>query len=262
MMHSQPRGNIRRSAFTLIELLVSIAVIAVLVGLLIPALAKSRKVARTTKCLAQVRQVVTAINVFSVSNAGRLPENRTRVSASEHVTWRHRFVEQGLLPTGWVCPDLPMTPRSELNLPDNDTVCVGDPAASYALNGHVLWREDTIRASAQRTDASIARPDHTFLVVESTAQFPDMRVTNELISTEDGRGGYYGYWHGGAGVYGFIDGHVERYKLLNTGNPDCRWHNGRDLTQDPNFPQATEELRQHDHPDWQFLVPGVYLSGS
>jgi hypothetical protein len=59
-----------------------------------------------------------------------------------------------------------------------------------------------------------------------------------------------------------MDGHAEVINFLDTGSPDCRWHNGKDLNPDPNFPQPPEELRQHEHSDWQYLVAPVYLRRS
>jgi len=91
---------------------------------------------------------------------------------------------------------------------------------------------------------------------------PDLRVINEIVATDDGEGGLYGYWHTRKGTYGFVDGHVELIGFMATGNPDCRWHNGKDLNQDPAFPQPPEELRQHDHPDWQYLASPVYLKSN
>ncbi|MFT3684346.1 MAG: prepilin-type N-terminal cleavage/methylation domain-containing protein [Phycisphaerales bacterium] len=261
-MHTHTRQPERHAkGFTLIELLVTIAIIALLVGLLVPVLAAARSRSRATKCLAQAQQVVVGINTFSVDNKGRLPANRTRTTPTEYVTWKSQFVTAGYTPApaAMVCPDHPGSPVGELGADDNGATCIGDVPASYALNGHVVWRLNAPQTAGDRTDAAIARPSHTAVLVESRAQFPDMRVISELLTTYDGRGGYYGYWHDRQGSYGFIDGHVEQLKLLDTGSPDCRWHNGKDLTQDPYETQDPRETIQHDHPDWKYLVAPVYM---
>jgi len=60
----------RRSAFTIVELLVVIAVIALLVALLLPALGKARESSRRAVCLSNTRQLSTAANTYS-NDVGR-----------------------------------------------------------------------------------------------------------------------------------------------------------------------------------------------
>jgi len=61
-------GRLNRRAFTLIELLAVIAVIALLIGILLPALGKSRETARAIKCAVNVRSVVLGVTSYSAQN--------------------------------------------------------------------------------------------------------------------------------------------------------------------------------------------------
>ena len=78
----------RRTAFTLIELLVVMVIIALLVGLLLPALARAKEEARKTQCRSNLRQIGLAIQMYAGDNGGWTPEfggQMYRRSGTTHV---------------------------------------------------------------------------------------------------------------------------------------------------------------------------------
>lgn len=69
--------KLKKMAFTLIELLVVISIIALLIGILLPALGAARKTANKAKNQTQVRGIVQNATVYAASNTDKLPNQGT-----------------------------------------------------------------------------------------------------------------------------------------------------------------------------------------
>lgn len=73
-------SNARSDAFTLIELLVVISIIALLIGILLPALGATRYTARALRCATQMQQLGRALATYSVDSDGYYPLSSTSLA--------------------------------------------------------------------------------------------------------------------------------------------------------------------------------------
>ncbi len=209
--------------FTLIELLVVIAIIAVLAGLLLPALDRAKDVARAAHCLNQMRQLGLAVNLYVDDNADTFP--RSQHSAFAHGEWPW---ERQLAPT------LGSTVTTWTNLLTGIYHCGRDrrgASLSYGMNVYFeLGPDDDYEGKPQawRRMAAVPNPAATVLFAES-ASGADHIMANFWATPSDATD-VASRRHQGRANYTFLDGHSEARRFDTVYHPARRldlWHPGK-----------------------------------
>lgn len=151
--HTQAQsGGVRNpyKGFTLVELLVVISIIALLIAILLPTLAKARESARTAICMSNVRQFTIATMMYIGDTKQVIPNAAAKWA---HYGSRPQFYGSGLVareylsaPEAVMCPTMPGT--SYYTGAANDAVNPWDRKASTSTAWGVHWRATTSTTTA------------------------------------------------------------------------------------------------------------------
>jgi prepilin-type N-terminal cleavage/methylation domain-containing protein/prepilin-type processing-associated H-X9-DG protein len=223
MRHAQPalRAPRRARGFTLVELLVVIGIIALLIGVLVPALNKARSQAKSVACVSNVRQLATALQMYA---------NDYKVFVGFSSGNDRKAALYPYLKMGKSNSDNQVS--SVWNCPANDQI---DLRASYGFNTKLNWQK---YARIRRPSEKVALCDGGLKEDLTPSTATHMWSPGTLPSASACRPDHTRHPKQMIGV-GFVDGHAEVLPLKPPFYPGpigtAGIGNGVTDRQDPNF---------------------------
>ncbi len=226
-------SRIKPKGFTLIELLVVISIIALLIAMLLPGLEKARIVARSTQCLASLRELSVATRIYAVDHHDHMP-------TCYRLNGKYNWVDQVVLGVMGFDQKIGASPKkkgfmTELNtkgvksefwcpeqsnnVPGTARLYVpgqvwGPPSPrNYGMND---WDAGNNMMPHFRTYESFKYPSTTFLYTDTTPSSPHHSTAQAAWYWPMHFGGqfyepafYVDYRHDGRLNMAYVDGHAD-----------------------------------------------------
>lgn len=209
---TQPRT--RAAGFSLVELLVVVAVIALLIGILMPALSRARAAARSIACLNNLRSFGEAVALYQHDFDGFFPlSSHTAGSITNKRAWLQSLETYGITRPTRQCPDDPFRTSRLTSYATNDhfePLVAGidfNPFSHQTLPGgrtRAYTRIDLIPRASRTVYAAETTGEGTIDHIHSVGWSSASQVAAALAVTR----------HTGSANYLFADGRASSLRWL------------------------------------------------